>query len=485
MSTIINGSSPSITFSDGSTQTKAAVGAGATVTSSAANITLTSASNQVQQITMTATGLTVILPDATTYTSGALGGSIFVISNTGTNYFDIKNSTGFVVFGLNIGQTCTISLSGITTQNQWVGNLLSNTTISSTRGALANITTTVPTWTAANQNMQVAALSSTLIVAVWLNSNTGFSYAAAGSISGTTITWGTPTAISVVRAYNFVNIAALSGTTALIGSIAVGTGSYYNGISVSGTTITVSTISAAGTTGDSTQYPLLPLTSTTAILFYGNTAAGVAGRVVTYNGASAPTFGTAVNNASTAGPNIFPVVLSSTSVLVFSDNNGAGTFGYRVWSVSGTTLTIPTAQANLPTTYFTGGSSSCSLIAISSTEAVLTSAQTTVAQKMTISGTVVTPSTVWANQAYKILVQNNGANQLLSATDFLATSGPTTAPSFTRYSYNTTTGVSVVGVSPFPALITAYGYCYVTTNTAAVVGLDSNNYPSGYLVYIT
>jgi len=102
-----------------------------------------------------------------------------------------------------------------------------------------------------------------------------------------------------------------------------------------------------------------------------------------------------------------------------------------------------------------------------------------------VSGTTITASTTWINQAFKYLQQNGGANYLLSATDFLATSGPTTAPAFTRYTYNTTNGVSVVGTSPFPSSVTAYGYGYVTTNTAVVVGLNSVNQPSGYMVYIT
>jgi len=455
---------------------------GATITSTGSNLTLTNASNKVQEVTMTAANLAVILPDATTYTSTTVGTPVFTIANSGTNSFDVITSTGYVVVTLTAGQSCIISLAGNTTQLQWIGTQ-SNFGVSNianiTRGSSTTITTTVPTWNSANQNIQVVALSSTLLLAVWLNSNTGYSYACAGTISGTVITWGTPTAISTARAYNFVNIAALSSTTALIGSIAVGTGSYYNGVSISGTTITVSTISAAGGTGDSTQYPLLPLTSTTAILFYGVTSSGVVGRIVTYNGASAPTFGTAVNNPYTTGPEIHPVVLSSTSVLCITDNAGASRVA-RQWSISGTTLTLSGTVATLNTALNTGSGSA---LFISATEAIFTTNATTSVQKLTISGTVVTASTVWTPN-YKVLAQNDGANQLLSSTDFLATAGGSPT-AFTRYSYNTSTGVAIVGNSSFPIPITPYGYCYVTTNTAAVVGLDSNNYPSGYLVYIS
>jgi hypothetical protein len=480
----ITTSGTSITFNDATTQTTSAR-TGAAITSSAVDITLTAASNQVQKVTMTAADKAVILPSTAGYTATTTGTPIFVISNGGGIDFDIKNSTGGVIFALAAGQTCTISLSGSANQNQWIGDLSSTTVVISNRGTPTTITTVAVNKDSAQQNVQIAALSSTLVVAVWRIAN-GNTYACAGTVSGNAITWGTATAISVVRGYTKVNIAPLSATTALIGSIAVGTGSYYNGISVSGTTITVSTISAAGTAGDSDQYPLVPLTSTTALLFYGNTGVGVAGRVVTYNGASAPTFGTAVNNANTTGPGIYPIVLSATSVLCLTTNN-TGNVAYRVWSVSGTTLTIPTASATLPTTYFTNGN--LSLIGISATEVILGQENVLAVQKLTISGTVVTPSTVWTYQSFPILLQNGGINYLLSATDFLSSTGGTISPfapqTFTRYAYNTTTGVALVGTSSFTVPLVSYAYCKVTTDTAAVAGFDSANVLRGYIISIT
>jgi hypothetical protein len=486
--------------SNGTTWTSAASSSsgGATITSSGTDVTLTTSSTKVQQISMTAAGLAVILPSTAGYTASTVGTPIFTITNAGSNYFDIENSSGFVVFGVAPGESCTISLAGNTTQNQWVGDLSVNGVISSTRGIAATITTTQPAWSnpvsaLRNQNIQVTGLSSTLVVAVWTNGTTGFTFAAAGSISGSTITWGTPTSISSARAYQRVAIAALSGTTALISSIDASLNAYFNGISVSGTTITVSTISAGQGVGDSYQMLLLPLTSTTALFLFGNTAAGINGRVVTYNGGTAPTFGTAVNNGSGPGPNITAVVLNSTTVLCFNSAD-AGSWSARVWSISGTTITLGT-NLSLGTTYFPFNTSSGppgSAIAISATEAIFAVPsqpgyleQSTYVQKFTVSGTTITASTAWQGQAYKVLIQNGGANYLLSASDFLSTSGSTTAPAFTRYSYNTTTGVSVVGTSPFPATFTAYAYGYVTTNTAVVVGLNSANLPSGYLVYIT
>ena len=167
--------------------------------------------------------------------------------------------------------------------------------------------------------------------------------------------------------------------------------------------------------------------------------------------------------------------------MVFTDNNGAGTFGYRVWSVSGTTLTIPTAQANFPTTYF-NGNGNLSPIAISSTEVVIASESSGAAQKLTISGTVVTQSTVWPGQGFLIVDQNNGANYTLSDTDFISCRDNSFL--ITRYTYNTSTGPVISGTSAYPINMRMNGYCKVTTNTGAFVGLV-NNVPSGFIAYIT
>lgn len=482
----ITTSGTSVTFNDTTVQTTSARN-GAVITSSGADITLTQTSKQAQRISMTAANLAVILPNATTYVTDSLGGPVFIISNAGSNYFDIETSTGFVVFGVAPGETCTISLTGNATQNQWVGSLSVNGVISSTRGLTGTITTTVPTWSQTNQNIQVTGLSSTLVVAVWTNSTTGFTFASAGSISGSTITWGTPTSISSARAYQRVAIAALSGTTALIESIDnTGNAIYFNGISVSGTTITVSTISAGTAIADGLEYPFLPLTSTTAIALFSNTASGVSARVITYNGASAPSLGAQNTNGNAAGPNIHAVALNSTTVLCVADST-TNAWSARIFSISGSTITFGTNLV-LSTTTFppnSGVFNPGSLIAISATEAIFAVPAPSInVQKFTISGTTITASTVFAN-AYKYLKQNSGANYLLSATDFLATHGPTTAPAFTRYAYNTTTGISVTGTSSFPATFTAYAYGYVTSNTGIAVGLNSNNEPSGYLVYLT
>jgi hypothetical protein len=464
---------------------------GARIASSGTDVTLTTGSTKVQQISMTAVGLAVILPSTTGYATSTVGTPIFVITNAGSNYFDIENSAGNVIFGVSPGETCTISLTGNTTQTQWIGSLVSNTVISSVRGVTGTISTTVPNWAfpatqLPSQNIQVVGLSSVLVLAVWTNSTTSFTFAAAGSIAGSTITWGTPTSISSIRAYNKVTIAALSTTTALIGGVAPTGNAYFNGVSISGTTITVSTISSGTTVSanTSTQFPLIPLTSTTALFVYPlGGGSNINHRVITYNGASAPTLGTAVADTSSTGLYVNAVGLDSTNVLCFSaSDDSGGFFNARVSSVSGTTVTFGT---NLSLTNFPSSGAGGSAIKISSTEAIFTwnnPNSNLYVQRFTVAGTTITASTSWVGQAYKVLNQNSGANYLLSATDFLATSGPTTAPAFARYSYNASTGVTLVGTSSFPVTITAFGYGYVASNIGVVVGLNSAGQICGYLV---
>lgn len=85
---------------------------GATTISSGVDITLTSASDKVQVVTMTAGNLAVELPAATTLQEGT---PIYVISNAGTNTFTVEDGSGSVIATLIGGSKATFSLSDNTT----------------------------------------------------------------------------------------------------------------------------------------------------------------------------------------------------------------------------------------------------------------------------------------------------------------------------------------------------------------------------------
>jgi hypothetical protein len=82
---------------------------GSTTVSQGTSLTLTSSSTQTQYISFTASGLSVILPDATTLTTK--GTPVFVLINNGYVPFFIKNSAGTVIGTIATSQTAIIGLT--------------------------------------------------------------------------------------------------------------------------------------------------------------------------------------------------------------------------------------------------------------------------------------------------------------------------------------------------------------------------------------
>jgi len=91
---------------------------GATTTSSATDITLDSDSDRVQVVSMTASDLSVTLPDATTLTTG---GPLYVIRNAGGNTFAVLNAAGGPLAFLLTGQIAVFYCTDISTSaGVWV-----------------------------------------------------------------------------------------------------------------------------------------------------------------------------------------------------------------------------------------------------------------------------------------------------------------------------------------------------------------------------
>ena len=406
-----------LTFSDNSVQSTSAR-SGATVTSSAADITLTAASNQLQQVAMTAANLRVILPNATTYASTALGASIFVISNNGTYPFDIAETGGGRLFVLSPGQTTSISLSNNSASSSgWVaspvqspstafGQQIYGTNILSYNPT--DITSTAATGIYSNANadrslstMRCCALSSTTVVVAYLAPTTGYPTVVAGTISGTTITWGTPvTATTAVNGTVFIG--AMSSTTAMLcyGYATPATSIYARGINVSGTTVTVSAQSSAmntlATLGSICQ---TPFTSTTIGVGWTSQSINSSIQVLTHNGTSAPTLGTSLSILNTTAPGGIAfspnlVCLSATSaVVVYTDTTS---WYAKALTLSGTTFTAGTAVTltgfSTSTSYPSTTPNTVTGTAVSATEALFmgpNGAQV----KITVSGTTVSAQT--------------------------------------------------------------------------------------------
>jgi hypothetical protein len=117
---------------------------------------------------------------------------------------------------------------------------------------------------------QIVALSATLVVTGYIESGTGDFYVKAGSISGTTITWGTAVLVTLAigSGNNTYGISRLSATEFIV-SIAKNTTVLSNYGSVSGTTITLGAQDTY-TGGGAALYSVMsyPISSTSALVVY-------------------------------------------------------------------------------------------------------------------------------------------------------------------------------------------------------------------------
>lgn len=403
------------------------VAGGASTVSQGTSLTLTSASNRVQVVTLTAGSLSVTLPDATTLSAG---GPTYFITNSGTNSFTVKQNGGIVLTTLLSGQSVMCEVYDITTAaGIW---LTSNLNVASV-GSVGNFTPVTidstnaaypyaggysngPGQTTAAHFVDCLKLTSTTALLVWTRtgnksvygcvatntagvisygtivqiydgsaggtaavlaasamlltglttgmvfiSRSATAVAVPFSISGSTITVGTTSSTFGSKASysNIVHsVAVLSSTVMMIvyndstfTEIRVATMT-YNGASAPTLGTPTAGIAVLGD-GSATPYGcLLTLTSTTAQLWYMSALTTLTTRVVTSNGASAPTLGTALNaTIVTANPLIGdmiwqPYAYSATETsIVYIPGYGSTSPNVVSYTISGTTVTQTSAPA--------------------------------------------------------------------------------------------------------------------------------------------
>lgn len=330
-----------------------------TTTTSAVDITLTSSSNRVQNVTMTALNKKVILPDATTLTTG---GPTFVISNAGTFPINIT---------LADGSSQIVRLAPLTTVLLFlVNNSTSNgywaTEDSSLSVSYTDYSTVVAagsyvnsgTWNTGyySTNINSSRISDTSSLITYSSGTSGRDvYGIVASISGTTISYGSATLL-----YSGSSTAATSHQQTMLSSsngliiVARASNVVAVPVTISGTTITVGTTSATfGQANPTSVYNCLGqmavMDSTTLLL---NTISGTTTpystvfRTIIHNGTSAPTLSTA-----TAGTQIFDyytpgslTYLTSTTALYLYPAITTGYLYAKVITVSGSsTPTLGTA----------------------------------------------------------------------------------------------------------------------------------------------
>jgi hypothetical protein len=308
---------------------------GATTVSSGTSITLTNTSTQVQLITMTTTGLSVTLPDATTLTAG---GVVFCLVNNSQNAFDIKTNDGAIIATLEYGATISLFLTSKTAA--------AGTWSTVTKPFFLSVAATSYTSISPTTFTGGALLSPTLVVLSYISG--GYPYVVAGTISGTTVTWGTGVQIYSADTVSQSVISRMSATTAAVALYTVsGTLPQLVGVSVSGTTVTfgAATYLVGGAPGIAWVYNVTDNLGVVAYYNGGNNNL----KAFTQSGTTL-TVGTA---ATYANNNAAAAILGlDSSRFMTNDPGGAGQV---IISVSGTTITTGTASATGSGTNGNGG----------------------------------------------------------------------------------------------------------------------------------
>ena len=372
---------------------------GATTTSSAVDITLTSASTQVQNVTMTAAGKAVILPDATTLTTK--GTPIFVINNSGTNIIYIKNNSGYNLFAINSLTTITLSLvENSTSAGKWSSGT-SVSALSWTDYTNVNDTSglTFPAYTNNNsfQGITSSAIDSTSAVISYQKGTSNRDvYARVVSYSGSTITSNSETLLyngSSTAAQN--NFILMLSTTAGFLFVSRTSNMIVVPFTVSGTTITVGTASSTfgvGPTGNQSQLGnAIAMTATEALLAERSsiTLNTFTFRNIIHNGASAPTIGTASSAITTENADNFPIATAIDSTKAFFNYEVSAVANARVVTISGASApTLGTANTASGISILQNASGIFKPYKVSSSEFITIGSTATI--NYTVSGTTVT-----------------------------------------------------------------------------------------------
>jgi len=407
---------------------------GSTTTSSAVDITLTSASTQVQNITMTAADKAVILPDATTLTTK--GFPAFVIINDGVYPFSIKNNGGEVI--LNVLPANSIEL-----------NLINNSTsngIFAKEDAPINITstpfTTVKTGTDGTvgsvysygtfklDGISASKISSTeALITYHAGTSNRDIYGVVVSYSGTTITVNSETLL-----YSGTSTASINSQGLMLSStngflfVQRASNHVVVPFTISGTTITAGTASSTFGTGTSLYNGLgvaIAMTSTEALLPARDNGAAQTFvlRNIIHNGASAPTIGTASSSITVYDATrslAFLSSIDSTKAFLVYKNTGTGYNVARVVTISGSSAPS-LGTANTSSVSNVDDQWSAGIFKVSSTEFIVTG--DLASENYTVSGTTVTfvgqethvvinPSLTQRIQNYQILELKFGDNYL-------------------------------------------------------------------------
>lgn len=295
---------------------------GADITSSAVDVTLTASSAKVQSISMTASGKSVILPDATTVSEGY---PAFAIKNSGVYPFDIKKNGAGFLRRLNPRQATELGCTdNSTAAGVWVpfGEVLGDIYRGNTSEVLNAVDSRV---------ISVAMLSATKAIAVYRDNATGFLNAVILNYGAAS---GTPVAINA-ESSTATTIATLTSTQAVVAyTISTGAKKGYV-LDVSGNTITPGVVASIDATASGTGISLTPLSSTQLLFGYYDGANSE--RVLTVSASAISVGAEVVADATTSNGLVVVGVISATKALYTLKRITGSFVVLRLQSISGTT----------------------------------------------------------------------------------------------------------------------------------------------------
>ena len=494
---------------------------GATTVSQGTSLTLTSASNRVQVVTLTAASLSVTLPDATTLSAG---GPTFYIANNGINAFTVKQNGGIVLATVASGQSVMCEVYDISTaagswlisnkdiaSPQSVGNFVP-VTIDSTNAAFPYVFYDPSGNPTANSFVDCLKLTSTTALLVWARIGNKSVYGVVATNTAGVISYGTIVQIydgsaGGVAATETASAILLSGLTT--GMVFIGRSATAVAVpfSISGATITVGTVSAnfgSRASYSSVVHSVAVMSATEMMIVYNATAANILVATMTYNGASAPTLGTATANIPVVSfgnqsPQGTLLRLTSTTAQLWY-TSVASTLATRVVTSNG--ASAPTLGTAITATVITveGGTwndigwqpyaySATETSIIMQTDRVGTGAYPWVAS-YTISGTTVTQTSAPALMSNLNLIGmpsriewvTSTAGLFFQATNYGARDRYVSLSKIWRVSYTPSGGTILYGgVGTFPdSTVYSYaaGMCLLSSTTGIFAGYNST---TGYI----
>ena len=332
---------------------------GATTTSSAVDITLTSASTQAQSVEMTAADKAVILPDATTLTTK--GFPIFVIVNTGLFPFSIKNNGGYILTTVEPTSSIELTLLSNATSDGIFASDITNSTVSNntTQSAPFNLVS-LPFATIESQSVLSTNYfgyqwevgfsmekidTSSFFVSYHKGTSNRDVYGRVISYSGSTITVNSETLLynGSSTASQGASVCLTSSTTGIL-LVARASNCVAVPFSLSGSTITVGTTSSTFSIASSVNMPFAkPIKVTSTLIAFGERSATNTFklRTIQYNAGSAPTIGT-ISSTSITMPNdeTVPQISRISDTQLFMSYLGTGGNEARIITISGTSAPV-------------------------------------------------------------------------------------------------------------------------------------------------